>query len=132
MNFKCSNCNYKHNIQEDSYFLKPETGSLAHNGWYNDNRGKNICATACLQCGTVHKTTGAAPLQVLFGNPLRVDKYFTKKQLQEIVFELAHKNSSAPIHAFNAFGFPEIVVNALRRRGYLSFLEIRELFASNE
>lgn len=132
MNCKCSNCNYKHKIQEDSYFLKPETGSLVHNGWYKDNRGQNFCATACLQCGTVHTTTGNAPLQVLFGNPLRVDKYFTYEQLQEIIFKVAHKNSFAPIHAFNAFDFPEIVLNALRQRGYLSFLEEQELIVSNE
>ena len=132
MNFKCSNCNYKHNIQKDSYFLNPETGSLVYNGWYKDNRGKNFWATVCLQCGTIHATTDAAHLHVLFGNPFRVEKFITYEQLQEVVFEMAHKNTSAPIHAFNAFDFPEIVINALRRRGYLSFLDIIELTAFNE
>ncbi len=119
-------------MQEDSYFLKPETGSLAHHGWYKDNRGQNFCATTCLLCGTVHTTRGNAPHQVLFGNPLRVDNYFTYEQLQEIVFDVAHKNSFAPIHAFNAFAFPDIVINALRHRGYLGFLEKQERIASNE
>ena len=121
MNFKCSNCNYKHRVKEDSYFLKRATGSLAHGEWYKDNRGQIFYASACLRCGTIHATTGA-PLQMLFGNPLRVDKVFTYDKLKEIVFEVAQKNNTEAVHALNAFNFPDIVIEALQARGYLDFL----------
>ncbi len=120
MNFKCANCNHDHHIKRDSYFLKPQTGTIVQDGWFKDKKGLQFYATACLKCGTVHATYGAA-LKSLFGRPLNIEKHFTHSQIEAASTSLKNKTA---IESFRDFNIPIKVVEALQERGFLQFLKV--------
>ena len=56
MKFKCVACG---KVLSNPYDVDPLNGNIIMRPWYTDQNGLNHSAIACLECGTIHDTSGS-------------------------------------------------------------------------
>lgn len=130
MRFRCSHCHHDHDMQHDSYFANPASGTLAGGPWFKEN-GLNHDALACLKCGTVHATTGAFLKAVfsLMSRPVSVKFYLPIERLEQTVRKASPHSIEDGLAQLN---LPEIVVRALIDRGYINLARTSEKVDRNQ
>lgn len=108
MRFRCSNCGTDYQGHEDNALLFAGRG-FAHLPWFRDERGLNINATLCLNCGTLHATSGSPgkALLTLGKRMLKVHFYMPPDRIERFLTE-------------GEVGIPQAALDLLVERGHLA------------